>query len=453
MLSLYTEKRLVTRDFLFLHSKLQLLSLLFRSRAMRFVQSPVPRSRSLSSLGDAAVLADGKTASFRLDQKEQQKEERQKGGGAEEEAAIVERMNREYHNEVEKARTVNVTYNRGPKPRKRPTPKKKTNSPPKDDRDGTSGLRSSQDLLTTFQTYSDTYTSNQLPPPPTLQRSPAKYRRLSQEKPATVKEEKPTGTPLVLSPNLTRALLSPQQSTKGASVVGGRLSIEDSGTVRSSCLQDCCAIKRPYYKEEHSTPESLRHLGLPKSPNKTPSPTLHRGGCLPRRRSLHIVPKLSTLLRALTIVFSVLASTARLATNFASDQSLSLWLESPILQLVRLNLAVLQNVFVTIELDFGIPVLLPRKTLDSFLYRGFLVQAVGMIDLLLNRPSQLEDLRDEGGFWATTASIATAAINVASRGLICCGFLYMFLAALGHNANHRRKKEVVGLQKTPKRKE
>jgi len=174
---------------------------------------------------------------------------------------------------------------------------------------------------------------------------------------------------------------------------------------------------------------------------------------LPRRRSLHIVPKLSTLLRALTIVFSVLASTARLATNFASDQSLSLWLESPILQLVRLNLAVLQNVFVTIELDFGIPVLLPRKTLDSFLYRGFLVQAVGMIDLLLNRPSQLEDLRDEGGFWATTASIATAAINVASRGLICCGFLYMFLAALGHNANHRRKKEVVGLQKTPKRKE
>lgn len=75
-----------------------------------------------------------------------------------------------------------------------------------------------------------------------------------------------------------------------------------------------------------------------------------------------------------------------------------------------------------------------------------------MIDLLLNKPSKLEDLRDEGGFWATTASISTATISVASRGLICCGVLYMFLASLGYNASHRRKKEVVGLQKTPKRK-
>ena len=75
-----------------------------------------------------------------------------------------------------------------------------------------------------------------------------------------------------------------------------------------------------------------------------------------------------------------------------------------------------------------------------------------MVDLLLNKPSKLEDLRDEGGFWATTASISTIVINVASRGLVCCGVLYIFLALLGYNADQRRKKKVVGLQKTPKRK-
>lgn len=348
-----------------------------------FVPSPVPRSRSLSSLGDVPDgLTDGKTASFRLDapsnedqqggeQQQGSKEERQKRKDADEEAVVVERMNRKYHKEMKKmektSRTANVTYNRGSKPRKRPTPKKK--SPlPKDGMDVISGLRcgsmevalsSQADLLTTFQTYSDTCTSvsNQPPPPPqNRQRSPATYRRLSQEK--------PTKPAVVLSPNLTRGFLLPQQNANGANLVRERQSREDSGLLRR--LRGGVQSQECHYKEEH-TPESLRHLdvGLPKSPNRVPSPSLNRGGCLSQRRGLRIVPALSTLLRVLTIIFSILASNARLASNFSSARSLSLWLESPILQLVRVNLAVLQNVFITIELDFGIPVLLPRKTLDS----------------------------------------------------------------------------------------
>ena len=301
-----------------------------------FIQSPVPRSKSLSSLEDVPVaLTDGETASFRLDVPSS---DDNKGGGQEgvvAEAAAVERINREYRN---------VTYNRGsrPKPRKSPRPK------------AAEAALSSQDLLlTTFQTYADT---NRPPSPPSMQRSPAKYRRL----PTT----KPTVNYLVLSPNLTRGLLLPQQNTKGTNAVGGRqLLLCDP---HRSGARDCCAIKRPHYREEH-TPENLRHLdmGLPKRPNRAPSPAMTRDGCLSRRRGLRIGPTLSSLLRILTIVFSILASTARLATNFASARSLSMWMESPILQLVRVNLAVMQNVFVSIELDFGIPLLLPRKTLDS----------------------------------------------------------------------------------------
>ena len=142
-------------------------------------------------------------------------------------------------------------------------------------------------------------------------------------------------------------------------------------------------------------------------------------------------------------------------------------INSPFLWIVRGYIAMFHMVFILIELDVAIPIVLPRNTLDSFLHKGFIVQFIGLLDLVMNsnKSSLVETVTDLGveGLSSRTINLrcAYAVLGISSGGLATCGFIYILLGLAGHTAESRRRvafqargrEPVVGLaKKTPQRK-
>ena len=143
-------------------------------------------------------------------------------------------------------------------------------------------------------------------------------------------------------------------------------------------------------------------------------------------------------------------------------------INSPFLWIVRGYIAMFHMVFILIELDVAIPIVRHvNTTLDSFLHKGFLVQFIGLLDLVMNsnKSSLVETVTDLGveGLSSRTINLrcAYAVLGISSRGLAACGFVYILLGLAGHTAESRRRvvlqargrEAVVGLAKrTPQRK-
>jgi len=118
-------------------------------------------------------------------------------------------------------------------------------------------------------------------------------------------------------------------------------------------------------------------------------------------------------------------------------------------------------VVILVELDVGIPVILPKKTLDNFLHNGYIVSFIGLLDLCMSSNKSLADLVDElqGEEVLSEISIRTrcafAVLGIGSRGMIACGLLYLWLGIIGYSGDTRRRLATrpSGLAKTPKRRQ
>ena len=97
----------------------------------------------------------------------------------------------------------------------------------------------------------------------------------------------------------------------------------------------------------------------------------------------------------------------------------------------------------TVELDIGIPVILPKKTLDNWLQKGFLISFIGLLELLLNSNKSLVEIVDDmqDGLLSERGIMLRCAFLVAgicSRGMIACGLIYLLLGLIGYNGETRR---------------
>jgi hypothetical protein len=140
-------------------------------------------------------------------------------------------------------------------------------------------------------------------------------------------------------------------------------------------------------------------------------------------------------------------------------------LSSPILWIVRAYMAASHLMLIVVELKIEVPILLPKKTLDNFLHKGYIISFIGLLDSCMSANTTLEQILDElqgtregpqpessgyelqGGDagWKISSArsirnkVCIAVLNVSSRGLMVCGLLYVLLGLYGWTGESRRR--------------
>ena len=134
-------------------------------------------------------------------------------------------------------------------------------------------------------------------------------------------------------------------------------------------------------------------------------------------------------------------------------------LASPLLWLVRFYMAMFHLVLILVELNAEVPLFVPKRTLSSFIHKGYLISFFGLLDSCLSSNISMEDIieiwslksSNDGGFrpaasgyelkgvsgWKFFSSrsilhnICRVVLSVSSKGLIICGLLYCAVGLLG----------------------
>ncbi|KAL7530111.1 hypothetical protein ACHAWF_003248 [Thalassiosira exigua] len=269
-----------------------------------------------------------------------------------------------------------------------------------------------KDLLSRFITYND-----QRPVPATAKTPNRKYEQL------------PTQSPMI---------------GKRLSVNKARQRENTQTTQASDDGVQSCSIRSSQQASSLHTPESQRQTALPNTPkpSKSGSPYLS-----PRNRSYprSALPLVLDVLRIAVIMFSVATMVARCTMAFGGKMSIFHYMKlSPILWTVRWYMAVFHFVLIFIELDLSIPVIIPNKTLDNFIHRGYLISFMGLLDICMGSNNRsLVDILDElqGDLSDRGISIrcAFAVLGISSRGMIACGLIYVLLGLIGHSRETRRQ--------------
>lgn len=274
-----------------------------------------------------------------------------------------------------------------------------------------SGETTHSHLLSRFITYHD----QRLPVPATPHRQ---YRPLAQHSPKSATRRWSLKRTPALAP--------------------GRATAEDDGVV-------ACAVRDGAPVSPLRTPESQRPPEFPRSAkpetargcSSTPTPSGDR------RRPRPELALLFDALRILVIVCCVASVAARCYVAFGGKFSPWHYLtNSPVLWLVKWYAVAFHAALVVVELDAGVPCLVPRGTLDSFVQRGCLVSFLGLLELSLGAHRSVADVAVAGGarserdLWRRCASLAS---GVSSRGLAAAGVVYLCLGILGYNGASRRR--------------
>ena len=109
-----------------------------------------------------------------------------------------------------------------------------------------------------------------------------------------------------------------------------------------------------------------------------------------------VLPLALDILRIVVIMFSTACVVSKAAVVFGGKASIFEYISNnPVLWTVRYYKTVFHLVVILVELDVGIPVILPKKTLDNFLHKGYIVSFIGLLDLCMSSNKSLADLVDE----------------------------------------------------------
>ena len=159
-------------------------------------------------------------------------------------------------------------------------------------------------------------------------------------------------------------------------------------------------------------------------------------------------PRLSIVLRTFFVICSLLSFTSRCLVWFGGNIGILHSMgENPMVWTLRLYISTFHLALLIVELDWGIPIVLPRgETLTILTQRGFIQSFLGIFDALMHsnkRMTEHIDIYLEGALMSAyerRAEIAYAIINVSSRGMIVIGFVYCLCGLLYDEYNGKKKK-------------
>ena len=226
---------------------------------------------------------------------------------------------------------------------------------------------------------------------------------------------------------------------------------QSQSTLHSDEIQMCSIQQQPSplsnVVDGFTSPESLiRRVAKKTSPASSP--------CSSIRYPRSIVPLLFEIVRIAVIMFSVASISSRLFSLFAGKMSsIYIIMNTPILWVVRFYIATFHLMLILVELDVGIPGVLPRGTLDNFFHKSHILGFIGNLELAMNTNPSFADLfdSDESPLSARNIQIrsAFAVLGVCSRGIISCGIIYLVFALIGWDGQYRRRiaRGTVGLSK------
>jgi len=165
-------------------------------------------------------------------------------------------------------------------------------------------------------------------------------------------------------------------------------------------------------------------------------------------------------LRAFVVVWASLTLLSGSVSAFSSKHPniFEYILASPLLWLVRFYMATFHLVLILVELNVEVPLFVPKRTLTSFLHKGYLISFFGLLDTCLSSNISVDEIlqiwslksKSEGlrqvasGYelkgvagWKFLSNrsiinnICRVVLSVSSKGLIICGLLYCSLGLLG----------------------
>ena len=232
---------------------------------------------------------------------------------------------------------------------------------------------------------------------------------------------------------------------------------QSQSTLHSDEIQMCSIQQQPSplsnVVDGFTSPESLIRRGAKMKTSPASSP------CSSIRYPRSIVPLLFEIVRIAVIMFSVASIASRLFSLFAGKMSsIYIIMNTPVLWVVRFYIATFHLMLILVELDVGIPGVLPRGTLDNFFHKSHILGFIGNLELAMNTNPSFADLfdSDESPLSARNIQItsAFAVLGVCSRGIISCGIIYLVFALIGWDGQYRRRiaRGTVGLSKrTPTR--
>ena len=165
-------------------------------------------------------------------------------------------------------------------------------------------------------------------------------------------------------------------------------------------------------------------------------------------------------LRASVVVWASLTLLSGSVSAFTSKHPtiFEYILASPLLWLVRFYMATFHLVLILVELNVEVPIFVPKRTLTSFLHKGYFISFFGLLDTCLSSNISVDEIlqiwslksKSEGlrhvasGYelkgvagWKFLSNrsiinnICRVVLSVSSKGLIICGLLYCSLGLLG----------------------
>jgi len=222
-----------------------------------------------------------------------------------------------------------------------------------------------------------------------------------------------------------------------------------------------CLIRNDQRASQLQTPESQRPIDVSK---KCPNMSDEGDSPSSSQRNKRYSRLWFGILRIMVILFSTASILAGIVTVFSGRMNIVAYiLSSPVLWIVRCYMAVFHIVLILVELKIEVPIFIPKKTLDNFLHKGYLISFIGLIDSCMSSNKTLVQILDElqgvsvgpqqaasgyelqGGEagWKILSAqsfrnkVCLAVLIVSSRGLMVCGQLYALLGLFGWTGESR----------------
>lgn len=212
---------------------------------------------------------------------------------------------------------------------------------------------SRRDLLARFKQYNDSQAPSVRPASSSSSRSTTRYDQLAQHSPKNNSRQVPSIT--------TSRLRRGSQSTRSTI----ESSLHSSEAIETDGIQVCSVESTP----DIISPRNKVETGLLKKRQPPTSPVSTKS-----RYPRSFLPLLFDILRIATICFSVASLVSRLFTMFAGKmQTIYHIYNNPILWTVRWYLFSFQVLLITVELNVGIPGVIPAGTLDNWFHKSHIM--------------------------------------------------------------------------------
>lgn len=236
------------------------------------------------------------------------------------------------------------------------------------------------------------------------------------------------------------------------------------GKETTNDVASMCSFRSNLRASQLQTPESQRSIEVSKKCPKTTDECNASSLSLGNKRYSCLW---LGILRIMVLLFSTASILSGTVSVFSGRMTIFYYiLSSPILWIVRAYMAAFHLALILVELEVEVPILLPKKTLDNFIHKGYIISFIGLLDSCMSANTTLEQILDDlqgivsggprpessgyelqGGDagWKISSArsirnkVCLAVLNVSSKGLMVCGLIYVLLGLYGWTGESRRR--------------